>query len=221
MGNVPQVLREQRKANQNIPIETLVDAYYNSLEKLQASKKDGSARLRYAMMCLVFLEPLITYSKREWGSVPPSIPAIPEAIIFQAINGNKGELENIKDIVGFFPQLGKYQATVEEGFAILDVAAKVREHVRDHPGCLQNGLKKALVSDNGRLISRVVHYMEIAGQIRRKKGGNSYELYIIVTKKELPLRSDRELGSDMPRETRNGHVEQHPKELRWWHRHRT
>ena len=72
MSDIPAVVGAYRKGHIGVPLEKLVDAYYDSLEKMQASKKDAVARLRYAMMCLSFLEPLIKYTKKEWEEVPPS-----------------------------------------------------------------------------------------------------------------------------------------------------
>jgi hypothetical protein len=53
-----------------------------------------------------------------------------------------------------------------------------------HSGTLQNKLKKALDFDDGRLLSRVVHYMEVAGQLERRKHEKTHELYLKVYQQE-------------------------------------
>jgi len=218
VSDVPAVVEAYRKGHKGVPLEELVSAYFDSLEKLQASKKDAAARLRYAMMCLSFLEPLIRYSKKEGGKVPPVIPAIPEATIFHAINGARGQLQNILDLVKFFPEVHDYIPTVEEGFVILELASKIRKLLQEKPGAIQNKLKRTLEFDDGRLISRVVHYMEISGQLKRKKSGNTYELYLQPAG-EAPSQDTTESSEgDHPcRETQYG-PERRGKKRRWWQR---
>jgi len=170
-------------------------------------------------MALCLLEPFIKYEKKEYGQVPPVIPAIPEAIYFHAINGARGQLKNIQDIVEFFPELEDYQFTVEQGFVMLDVAARIRKHVGGNPGCHQNKLKKVLEFDDGRLLSRVIHYMEVAGQLERKKSGKTYELYVKETKKISSTQPPKPSSPEKPtKETIEYHLERPEKKRRWWQR---
>jgi len=183
MAEIPAIVRAYRKQNEGVSDAEGTNRYFDCLEKLQRSKRDARSRLQYAMMCLSFLEPFIKDAKKEFGEVPPVIPAIYEATIFQAINGARGQLENILELVKFFPEIDDYIPAVEEGFVMLELAAKIRKHLSKSPGAQQNKLKKPLGFNDGRLISRVVHYMEVAGQLERKKNGKTYELYIQETKK--------------------------------------
>jgi len=214
VSDVPAVVGAYRKGHIGVPLEKLVDAYYDSLEKMQASKKDAAARLRYAMMCLSFLEPLIKYTKKEWGEVPPSIPAIYEASIFHAINGAEGQLKNILDLVSFFPETRDYRAGVEEGFVILKLARQIRKHLEENPGILQNKLKKALDFDDGRLLSRVVHYMEVAGQLERRKHEKTHELYLKVHQQERQSATT----PSRPSEPNDDPRAEPQKKRRWWQR---
>jgi hypothetical protein len=60
---------------------------------------------------------------------------------------------------------------------MLDLAAKVRAYLAEHPGTLQNKLKAAIEAQDGKLLSRVIHYMELAGQIERKAEGKTWALF--------------------------------------------
>lgn len=183
VAEIPAIVRAYRKQNEGVSDAEGANRYFDCLEKLRSGKRDARSRLQHAMMCLSFLEPFIKDAKKEFGEVPPVIPAISEATIFQAINGARGQLENILELVKFFPEIHDYIPGVEKGFVMLELAAKIRKHLSKSPGALQDKLKKPLGFNDGRLISGVVHYMELAGQLERKKSGKTYELYIREAKK--------------------------------------
>lgn len=180
MSKAPPIVKAYRKQNRFKSDAAGCRRYYAALEKLQVSKKDAKQRLRYAMVCLSYIEPFINNMKDGFGEIPPIIPAIPEACIFHGIGGARGQLENIRDLVQFFPELSDYTPAVDEGLAILEFARLTREYLRDNPGTLQNKLKKAIGIQDGRLLSRVIHYMEVAQQIRRKAEGKTYALFLEV-----------------------------------------
>lgn len=179
VSEIPPIIKAYRKQNRFISDSKGCQRYYAALEKLQASKKDANARLRYAMMCLSYIEPFIDDMKRQFGEIPPVIPAIPEACYFHGINGAQGQLENIRDLVRYFPDLSNYMYGVNEGFAMLELAKSTRTYLKENPGTQQNKLKKAIGAENGRLLSRVVHYMELAGQIRRERQGKTHALFLL------------------------------------------
>lgn len=218
MSDVPAIIQAYRKQNKGVSDAEGNDRYYDCLEKLQKSKRDARSRLQYATMCLSFLEPFIKCQKKEFGEVPPVIPAIGEATIFHAINGARGQLENILELVKFFPEIDYYIPVVEEGFMMLELAASIRKHLNESPGALQNKLKKPLEFDDGRLISRVVHYMELAGQLERQKSGKTYKLYLRETKKAPPVQPRKPPRSEKRREAAEYHIERSEKKRRWWRR---
>jgi len=184
--DIPRALLAYREQNRNTSDYDADGLYFASLERLQACKKDASQRLHYAMVCLSYIEPFVRYQTREYGSVPPSIPAISEALTFHAVNGARGQLENIREIIEFLPALDAYKPAVAESFLMLDLAAKVRSYLMEHPGWLQNGLKRAIGASDGRLLSRVLHYMEVGGQIERKRHEKTWELYLTLSRKLCP-----------------------------------
>ena len=175
VSDIPRALLAYREQNKTISDEEATRLYYVHLEKMLASKNDASMRLRYAMVCLSYIEPFVRYTSKT-GGVPPVIPPIVEATIFHAINGARGQLENICEIVDFLPELHAYKS--EGGFVMLDLAAKVRTYLAEHPGTLQNKLKKVIEAQDGKLLSRVVHYMEIAGQLERRAEGKTWALFL-------------------------------------------
>jgi hypothetical protein len=120
---------------------------------------------------------LLKYTKKEYGSYDiKGIPAIDKGLIYFAVNGNTGQLKNIKDIVYYFKELQSYQANVEIAFTIRDLAPNIYQYVKANPGCSLRDLKKNLHFDNGRLISDTVKYMK-----------NASKLSVIKVDKELVL----------------------------------
>jgi hypothetical protein len=174
----PRALLVYREQNGSISDEEGTRRYFAHLEQLMASKHDAALRLRNAMACLSYIEPFVRYMKSLPGdSVPPTIPAIPEALAFHAINGARGQIENIREIIEFLPDLQPYLFGVEESLKMLALAASVREHLAEQPGTLQKDFKKAIGATDGRLLSRVLHYMEVARQIERKPHERTWALY--------------------------------------------
>jgi len=174
MAEIPAIVAAYRKQNAGLSDSEACNRYHQALEKLQAAKADARARLQHAMMCISYLEPMMREMKRDFGGVPPSIPAIPEAAIFHGIGGARGQLENLREFVGFFPDLQDWLPTVEEGFVMLDLAARTRSYLKENPGTLQTKLKQCVGASDGRLLSRVIHYMEVAEQVVREKSGKTW-----------------------------------------------
>lgn len=177
MPEIPDTVRAYREQNRNISDAEGEVMYYRSLNWIWENKKNARLRLQFAMMGLSYLEPFIRHWKKEYGEIPPSIPAITEATIWHAINGARGQLENVRDLVAFFPEVSDHLPGVEEGFVMLDMAGKVRKHLAEHPGTLQDRIKKEIGVEDGRLLSRVIHYMELAGQVKRREEGKTHALY--------------------------------------------
>jgi hypothetical protein len=180
MAYIPRLIQAAREQNKHTSDCDADGLYFENLLKLRGCTKDARKRLHYAMACLSYIEPFVRYQTRTYGSVPPSIPAIADALALQAINGARDQLEDIREVIDFLPGLQKfkdYRAMAAEAFLMLDLAAKVRAYLAEHPGTLQNKLKKAIEAQDGRLLSRVVHYMELAGQIGRKAEGRAWALY--------------------------------------------
>jgi len=169
-----------REENKGISPKKLVDTYFNMLRKIEEyrRKKRFDKMLVYCQMSLPLLEPLIVETKKEYGTFDiNSIPAIELGSIFWAIYGLEEQLINLKEIVEYFPELHPWREIIEEAFIMKDLAFKICQYVRDNEGVLQINLKKALGVKNGRMVSRVVHYMELAGKMKRKKIGNTYALF--------------------------------------------
>ena len=121
---------------------------------------------------------MITQTKKEFGTFDiKSIPAIETGSIFWAVYGAERQLLKLKEVVEYFPDLEPWKEIVDKAFVIKILAAKIYQYVRDNKGCLQKGLKKALGVENGRLISNIIHYMELVGKIERRKRGNTYSLF--------------------------------------------
>lgn len=169
-----------RKGHKGRPLSKLVDAYFDLLDKIRESKRKKKFKkmLTYCQMSLSLLEPLIEQTKREFGTFDiKSIPAIETGAVFWAIYGAEGQLLNIKEVVEYFPELEPWKEDVKRAFTMKELASKIYQYVRENKGCEQKELKKALGVEDGKLISNVIHYMELVKKIKRKKAGNTYLLF--------------------------------------------
>ena len=169
-----------RDTHKGISPKKLVDEYYALLDKINECKRKGDfvSMLIHCQLSISLFEPLINEAKREFGAFDiRSIPAIEIGSVFHAIYGEEGQLGNLKEVVGFFPELEPWEKTIEEAFVMEGLAFKIYQYVKDNEGCLQKDLKKALGVEDGRLVSRVVYYMALVDKLGKKKLGNTYSLF--------------------------------------------
>jgi len=174
------LIEKFREAHKGVPLNKLVDAYFDLLTKIEECrrKKDFRKMLMHCQMSLSLLEPLIEQTKKEFGTFDISgISAIEVGSIFWAIYGAEGQLLNIKEVVEYFPELEPWKETIKKAFTIKELAQKIYQYVTDNKGCLQKELKKALGVEDGKLTSNVVYYMELVGKLERKKVKNTYSLF--------------------------------------------
>ena len=177
MSDIIEIFREKHKG---IPPKKLVDEYYVLLGKISECKRKGDydSMLMHCQLSISLLEPLINEVKREFGTFDiKSIPAIEIGSVFHAIYGEEGQLSNLKEVVGYFPELEPWNNTIEEAFVMKELASKIYQCVNHNEGCLQKELKKAIGVEDGRLVSRVVYYMALVDKLERKKLENTYSLF--------------------------------------------
>ena len=174
------IVERFREKNTSKPPKTLVDTYFVLLGKIEETKKnkDFDAMLMNCQLSLSLIEPLINETKREFGAFDiKSIPAIELGLIFHAINGDEGQLLNIKEVVEYFPELQPWKKNIDEAFLMKDLTSKMAAYIKSNEGCLQKDLKKILGVEDGGMLSRIAHYMESTGKLERKKSGNTYSLF--------------------------------------------
>jgi hypothetical protein len=171
-----------RQINRGKPVNELVDNYYFLLDKIQQYKKnkDFNKMLENCQMSLPLIEPLIVETKRQYKTFDiSSIPAIEIGSTFWAIYGDEVQLNNIKEIVYYFPELEPWKEEIDNSYYIKDLASKIYNYVKENPGVEQKSLKKMLNVDDGRIIANVCYYMELTNKLKRRKVGNTYNLTII------------------------------------------
>lgn len=178
---MPNYIELFRERNKNAPVKKLVDTYYDLLNQIWQDKKnkDYKKMLIKCEMSLSLIEPLIIETKNEFGSMDlPSIPAIEVGVNFWAILKDDKNLNIVREIVGFFPELEGWKAFLEKAFVMKELSSKIYNYVKDNEGCLQKELKKKLGLADGRAISNTIYYMELLKQISRKKQGDTFSLSV-------------------------------------------
>jgi len=176
-----QLIEKFRTTHKGVPPEKLVGVYFDLLNKIEQSKKekDFNKMLMYCQMSISLLEPLIEQTKKEFGMFDiKSIPAIEIGSVFLAIYGMRGQLLNFKEVIEYFPELNPWRESIERAITMQNVASKIYRYVKNNEGCLRAELKKALGVEDGRMVSRVVYYMELIGKLKKEKSGKIYSLSI-------------------------------------------
>lgn len=131
-------------------------------------------------MSLGLIEPLILQNKIAYGSFGlGSIPALDEPLSYYAINGYDGQIQNIEEIVGFFPELSGWQEMINNAKETASMFARLLKTIKENPGTLQKDIKKLINVDDGKKVANVLYYMELYGKIRKEKSGNTNKLFLV------------------------------------------
>jgi hypothetical protein len=95
-----------------------------------------------------------------------------------AFAGDKDGLMELRKLVQEFDYLEPFRREAEDHLTDMDLFNRLRDTITAKPGLLQNRLKKELDVFDGSKISRLVAYLDKAGEIRRAKRGNTYALFM-------------------------------------------
>lgn len=102
----PEIVRGFREQTKGASTNALVCTYYKYLEKINNRKIGADERLRYCLLSLPLLEPVIRNSIEEYGWFDiKNIPALEFLIDTLTAQGLPGQLGPVKEIVEYFPQL--------------------------------------------------------------------------------------------------------------------
>lgn len=181
MNGIPEIIERFRQANKGKQPDNLVAQYFDLLDKLYKAtrEKNGSEMLKYSMMSLSLIEPLIISEKKEYGTfVIREMPGIDTFAMLNAVMGNQGQLNNLKDIISFFPELKSWKPISERAFHIKNIVSKIYQYVKNNEGCLQKNLWKSIGIEDKDFIREIVYHMDLMRKLNRKKVGNTYSLFI-------------------------------------------
>lgn len=177
----PRLLAELREKHRDQSLSKLTELYYSLMTKIQEEKKnrDFKKMSMYSQMSLGLIEPLILQNKIAYGSFDlGSIPALEEPLPYYAINGHGGQIQNIEDIVSFFPELSAWKELVTSSKETANLSSRLIKAITENPGTLQKDIKKLIGVEDGKKVANVLYYMELYGKIRKEKSGNSNQLFV-------------------------------------------
>ena len=220
MADVPRLVEAGRKAYSHLSIDDAMSLWSDFYNKRQAAwkAKDINDLLHWSMGALPLTERYLEHVANIDNITGDTTEDIYSYSIYYAcrflpLTGARGQLENIRELVDFFPQLRLYQESVELAFQSIETIKAIRAYLKDNPGTKQNRIKKALNYENGRHLSLLIKDMETMGQLERRKSGNTYELYLQASSKQSQ--------KGKPRKVEDVHTIKAPpkkKLFSWWKR---
>ena len=226
MPDVPRLVEAGRKAYSHLSIDDAMGLWSDFYNKRQAAwkAKDINDLLRWSMGALPlterYLEHIANIDKITGDRTEDSYcKSIYYACRFLPHIGARGQLENVRELVDFFPQLRLYRESVELAFQSIETIKAIRAYLKDNPGTKQNRIKKALNYEDGRHLSLLIKDMETMGQLERRKSGNTYELYLQA--KPVPQASSKQSQKEKPRKVEDVPITKAPpkkKLFSWWKR---
>ena len=157
----------------------VMDAYYSTMEGLQRAISNREYRRAGALVLenLELIPPWVRRAKRDFGDVPPTIPALEKGGTILALTGDRAGLDRMKETVLQTPELSPWREKVEQHLHDLELVEDIVKVVEDNPGCRQNGIKTLLGIPDARRAATLIQWLAKDGRIIRKKTGKTYELY--------------------------------------------
>ena len=116
-STTPEIIKRLRKAYVGQTVEGLNGIYFGLLQKIQQADKENDINqlLLNSQLSLGLIEPLIIHSYKHYNRFDiKTIPAIEKGLIYFSVNGVKGQIKNIKDLVDYFNELHFYKTEVEK-----------------------------------------------------------------------------------------------------------
>lgn len=164
------------------PGESKVDTYFALIAEITEAKKTEKIEqmLTLCKRSLELLPAVIRSTKREFKTFDiSSIPAISQACIFWAVLGRAEEIRTAQAFCRQYPDLKDWDEEFEQALKRLDLVIRIENILRaTSTGCPQNQLKNELNESDGRFLSNTIHYMEVAGKVKRQQTGKTYTLFL-------------------------------------------
>ena len=156
-----------------------VGRYFDLLEQILREKGKPNCR-RLLCLCeesLGFIPALIREERSENGEfIIASIPAVEIGLKYWAALRQLVKIQAVEQLVDSMPELDPWKSEVQVAYSNAEFSKDILTFVRGHPGVRQSKLGK-MIGISGQTLRWVVYYLEKTGQVRRKKVGNTYELY--------------------------------------------
>lgn len=157
-----------------------VDRYYERmLEPDELRKRGQTAQALATALALTTLVPsMIKETVTQYGRFDlSSIPPIETGCVLAAVLGDADALDKFESVVNAHHELAAWREAVDGGRRDMMLVTAIRAHLSSNPGAIQSELGRTLGCE-GREASRLVGYMNQAGQVRRDKSGRSYALFL-------------------------------------------
>ena len=94
-----------------------------------------------------------------------------------ALKGQGADLERMREIVANNSALDIYSEDVDRQFDNMTLFEEIRSAIRDNPGCVQSEMKVLINVVDGRLVARLIQWLERDREIVRKRQGRKILLY--------------------------------------------
>jgi hypothetical protein len=167
------------------PLQSRVDTFYNYNNLSNECKKDKKylemlihAKKGISKSDIVFIYDEIAFNEKFDGITGPHISLINDFCYYCAAYGFFRELQWIKNYIERRPHMAYNREIIEDAFRMYDIAGKLKYHLNENDYVIQKDIKKLLSIKDGRIISRVVGYLEKIGAIEREKIEKTYKIFL-------------------------------------------
>lgn len=167
------------------PLQSRVDTFYNYNNLTNECKKEKKylemlvhAKMGISISDILFIYDEVAFNDKFDGTTGPYILLINDFCYYCAAYGFYDELQWIKNFIERRPHMAYNNEIVEDAFRMYDIASKIKHQLSEKEYLIQKDIKKLLSLKDGRIISRIVEYLEKICAIDREKVDNTYKIFL-------------------------------------------
>ncbi len=178
---VPEIILRYRKEYNGQKLKVLKDLYFDTINKQNNTDrlKATSEYIQYSTLALSLTEPLIEHEKlnRGYRGFNLSLPALNFTPDYFALNGIKGQLANIKDILYFFAELKSDRWIIDRAYVILETRSKVFEYIKRNNSITNKEFEETFKEEFKIISYSILSSLEDYGFLKSEKRKGRFKLY--------------------------------------------
>ena len=156
-------------------------AYFRGTERLEQAlrERDYEGAARQVRKNLTLIRRWLREDRQDerYITVIRSVPTLELGGIALAIVGDAAGISRLRRLVASEPELAPWAEQVETHDLSCRLVPEIENLVRAHPGVLQREMKRRLGAEDGRLVVRLIEYLERAGRITRVRVHRTWQLF--------------------------------------------
>ncbi len=180
---------------------SVTSRYFELSDHIEKAKQHGDYKIAIAAARETFplLKPFVAETVREYGRWDIALShAVHTASTLMAVEEDDTAIAELRQALEAVPKLRSWLPVADQAEADCAMIKRLKPVILEHPGLLQNAIKKYVNVPDARRISTLLHYLERGGHIRRLRTGSTYMLYPADAVADTPPSTNPATAAPLP-----------------------